>query len=275
MEDASKDSLVNRIDTAEDDAPENDIASDAARDAAGNSIAKDNTVKDDAVKMAEHIAERAALRNELRAEAKRARTEMPAPYRAHKSAELCKQLIESLQLTLGITGINPQDAIIGVYSAFREEVDLQDFIEHAYSMGCTVAFPCMVRDAWGVDGANSSAMPQKQIPQQTMEMRAVSADDYKEKRVAFLNNPLKRYSHNDADLEPYPYCSADQLTMIVVPVVGFDSHGNRLGYGAGNYDRYLAQIPSTCRIAGVAFAEQQVDDIPTEGHDIPLAIVSL
>lgn len=270
MENAPKDSLVNRNDTAEDDAAKNDTVNDAARDAAGNNIAKDNTAE-----MTERVAERAALRNELRAEAKRARTEMPAPYRAHKSAELCKRLIESLQLTLGITGISPRDAIVGVYSAFREEVDLKDFIEHAYSMGCTVAFPCMVSDAWGVDEADSSAMTQKQIPPQTMEMRAVSADDYKEKRVAFLNNPLKRYSHSDAELEPYPYCSADQLTMIVVPVVGFDSHGNRLGYGAGNYDRYLTQIPSTCRIAGVAFAEQQVDDIPTEEHDIPLAIVSL
>ena len=108
-----------------------------------------------------------------------------------------------------------------------------------------------------------------------MEMRIVSADAYKEKRVTFLNNPLKHFSHYDTELESYPYCTAEQLTMIIVPVVGFDSHGNRLGYGAGNYDRYLTQIPNTCRVVGVAFAEQQVDNIPTEEHDIPLTIVSL
>ncbi len=66
--------------------------------------------------------EQQALRNELRKEAKQARSEMPAPYRAHKSAELCKRLEESLLLTLGITETNPRDAIIAVYSAFPEEV---------------------------------------------------------------------------------------------------------------------------------------------------------
>lgn len=220
--------------------------------------------------------EQQALRNELRKEAKQARSEMPAPYRAHKSAELCKRLEESLLLTLGITGTDPCDAIVAVYSAFPEEVDLHDFIEAAYKQGCSVAFPCMVRDAWSI--TNTS------VVQQTMEMRRVPADLFRKKQVPFLNNPLKRYYHNDADLQQFRYVSARELTMIVVPVVGFDVQGNRLGYGAGNYDRYLAQITGRthttgahqrCRVVGVAFAEQQVDDIPTEEHDIPLAILSL
>lgn len=220
--------------------------------------------------------EQQALRNELRKEAKQARSEMPAPYRAHKSAELCKRLEESLLLTLGITGTDPCDAIVAVYSAFPEEVDLHVFIEAAYEQGCSVAFPCMVRDAWSI--ANAS------VAQQTMEMRRVPVDLFHKKQVPFLNNPLKRYHHNDADLQQFPYVSARELTMIVVPVVGFDAQGNRLGYGAGNYDRYLTQITGhahttethqSCRVVGVAFAEQQVDDIPTEEHDIPLAILSL
>lgn len=220
--------------------------------------------------------EQQALRNELRKEAKQARSEMPAPYRAHKSAELCKRLEESLLLTLGITEINPRDAIIAVYSAFPEEVDLHDFIEAAYEQGCSVAFPCMVRDAWSITNAS--------VAQQTMEMRIVPADLFRKKQVPFLNNPLKRYHHNDADLQQFRYVSARELTMIVVPVVGFDAQGNRLGYGAGNYDRYLTQITGhahttethqSCRVVGVAFAEQQVEDIPTEEHDIPLAILSL
>ena len=127
------------------------------------------------------------------------------------------------------------------------------------------------------DETNSSAV------QQTMEMRLVSAEHFRAHQVPFLNNPLKRYCHSDCELDPYPYISARDLTMIVVPVVGFDSQGNRLGYGAGNYDRYLTQISKEatnnqgiiCRVVGVAFAEQQVEDVPTEEHDIPLAIVAL
>lgn len=245
--------------------------------------------------------ERKALRNKLRAEAKQARSEMPAPYRAHKSAELCKRLEESLALTLGITGMNAADATIAVYAAFPEEVDLQDFIESAYTQGCKIAFPCMVRDAWnssehpnstGVEQSREREKALKNLPQdetnssavqQTMEMRLVSAEQFRAHQVPFLNNPLKRYCHSDCELDPYPYVSARDLTMIVVPVVGFDSRGNRLGYGAGNYDRYLTQISKEatnnqgiiCRVVGVAFAEQQVEDVPTEEHDIPLAVVAL
>lgn len=217
--------------------------------------------------------ERLALRNELRAEARRARSEMPAPYRAHKSAELCKRLEESLALTLGITNTAACDAVIAVYSAFPEEVDLRDFIDAVYAQGCQVAFPCMIRDAWGVSDDTI----------QTMEMRIVSAERFYRNDVPFLNNPLKRYNHADVDLEPYPYVSAKDLTMIVVPVVGFDARGNRLGYGAGNYDRYLSQFAAlgktnqtkACRIVGAAFAEQQVEDIPAEKYDVPLAILAL
>lgn len=60
-----------------------------------------------------------------------------------------------------------------------------------------------------------------------------------------------------------------------MPVVAFDDKGNRLGYGAGNYDRYLAQVPASCRTVGVAFAEQRIEAIPAESHDVKLAILSL
>lgn len=248
---------------------------------AAKSTAPKSLIRPPRIPLAEEFDERKALRNKLRAEARRARSEMSAPYRAHKSSELCKRLEESLALTLGITGVNSGDAIVAVYSAFPEEVDLHDFIETAYAQGCTVAFPCMVKDARGTG-----------CTQQTMEMRSVPAELWQSNQVPFLNNPLKRYSHDDEELQLYPYISAKELTMITVPVVGFDSHGNRLGYGAGNYDRYLTQITQcnkengsedrrsnnyccSCRIVGVAFVEQQVDDIPTEEHDIPLTILSL
>ena len=217
-------------------------------------------------------------RDALRAEAKKARAELPAPYRAHKSAEICKRLEESLELTLGITATDPKDAVIAVYAAFREEVNLDDFIAYAYQKGCTVAFPCMVKDAWGIPNSKHREDSDKHAQlytQQTMEMRGVSSEQFFGKTVPYLNNPLKRYTHDDKELDAHPYYAADELTMLVVPVVGFDKHGNRLGYGAGNYDRYLAQVPSSCRIAGVAFSEQEVDPIPTEEHDVPLPIISL
>lgn len=233
----------------------------------------------------ENAADASADRARLRAEARAARAELEPTYRAHKSAEICKRLDEALMLTLGITGRAPEDAVVAVYSAFPEEVDLADFIRDAYVRGCRVAFPCMTSDARGIPDApgvvpfivegDRCAPDGTHITEQTMEMRIVPEELYAEGAVPFLNNPLVRFAHDADELAACPYVPADELTLLVVPMVGFDRHGNRLGYGAGNYDRYLAQVPSTCRVAGVAFAEQQVDPIPTEPHDIPIAIISL
>lgn len=53
---------------------------------------------------------------------------------------------------------------------------------------------------------------------------------------------------------------------VLIPGLGFDRRLNRLGRGAGFYDRYLEGI-QIFKI-GVAFAEQLVDELPVEPHDI-------
>lgn len=58
------------------------------------------------------------------------------------------------------------------------------------------------------------------------------------------------------------------LDMILVPGLGFDSTGRRLGRGKGFYDRILAQ--TTGLAVGLAFDWQLIEEIPTEAHDIPM-----
>lgn len=60
-----------------------------------------------------------------------------------------------------------------------------------------------------------------------------------------------------------------QYDLIIVPVLGYDDEHNRLGRGAGWYDRFLAAQPHA-RTIGLAFWEQRVAAIPTEPHDQPL-----
>ncbi|MEM6848998.1 MAG: 5-formyltetrahydrofolate cyclo-ligase [Pseudomonadota bacterium] len=57
--------------------------------------------------------------------------------------------------------------------------------------------------------------------------------------------------------------------LLLIPLLAFDVNMNRLGYGAGHYDRYIARHPMTLRF-GVAYAAQQRDDIIVEPHDMPL-----
>jgi len=63
--------------------------------------------------------------------------------------------------------------------------------------------------------------------------------------------------------------------LLFVPLLGFDRAGNRLGYGAGFYDRTLAKLramqPMTA--VGVAYAVQELSAIPSEAYDQKLDYV--
>lgn len=59
-----------------------------------------------------------------------------------------------------------------------------------------------------------------------------------------------------------------ELDLVVVPMVGGDQQCNRLGYGKGFYDRFLAQ--TDCPTIGLCFDECIVGEIPVEPFDVRL-----
>ncbi len=61
--------------------------------------------------------------------------------------------------------------------------------------------------------------------------------------------------------------------VVIVPCVAFTRSGERLGQGGGWYDRFLAEVRDDCLTIGVGFAEQLVDELPTEAHDVRLDLV--
>jgi 5-formyltetrahydrofolate cyclo-ligase len=61
--------------------------------------------------------------------------------------------------------------------------------------------------------------------------------------------------------------------FFLVPLLAFDRHGNRLGYGGGYYDRTFAALPRTFRL-GCAFAAQQITDLPGEETDLPMHAIA-
>lgn len=65
-----------------------------------------------------------------------------------------------------------------------------------------------------------------------------------------------------------PEMELNQLDLVLVPGVAFDSHGRRLGRGKGFYDRLLAEVRGTR--CGVAFEEQIVDAVPVGPLDVRL-----
>ena len=63
--------------------------------------------------------------------------------------------------------------------------------------------------------------------------------------------------------------------VLLVPLVAFDKDLNRIGYGGGFYDRYIAKIRKRKKIltVGFAYSFQKVKKIPTNNYDIKLDII--
>lgn len=73
-------------------------------------------------------------------------------------------------------------------------------------------------------------------------------------------------------MQPAPDAPELVPAAVFVPLLGFTAQGERLGQGAGHYDRWLAAHPSTIAI-GLAWDCQLTEHLPTEPHDIALAAV--
>lgn len=79
--------------------------------------------------------------------------------------------------------------------------------------------------------------------------------------------------------EPLRHLRRDgsRLDLVLMPLVAFDRRGGRLGMGGGFYDRTFAGARSgrrRPRLVGLAHSFQEVDTLPCESWDVPLAAVT-
>ena len=171
--------------------------------------------------------------------------------RAAKSAVICARLVELLDR---LDAAAPHT--VAIYAAMGSEVNPAAFAAAAAARGWRAAYPCMLS---AIDAAACG---------QRMCMRAVAADDAS--AAPFIAHPTRAFSATDIDSSRFPIVPAEDLDMIIVPLVAFDQTGARLGYGGSCYDRYLPMLSPACQIIGIAFDEQRVDHVPTDAHDLPL-----
>jgi 5-formyltetrahydrofolate cyclo-ligase len=72
-------------------------------------------------------------------------------------------------------------------------------------------------------------------------------------------------------LSPPPNRDEVQPKLILVPLLAFDRSGARLGQGGGHYDRIISYHRAHGAIAmGLAYAEQEMERVPTGAHDAHL-----
>ena len=131
--------------------------------------------------------------------------------------------------------------IILIYGSYQKEVPTYEMIESALTMGKKVYCPKVLApgqmEFYEIRTGNDLSKGFKNIPEpQSME-------------------------------KPFVY-EADKKILMVMPMVGFDSNHNRMGYGGGFYDRYLQRYPRVKRI-GLAFECQRYEkEIPVENTDV-------
>ena len=92
--------------------------------------------------------------------------------------------------------------------------------------------------------------------------------------------PLRpnRFGIAEPDLPWSHRCAPLGLDVVLMPLVGFDDDGNRLGMGGGFYDRCFAylrrhKVWHRPKLVGVAFEFQRVAQLPAQVWDVPLAAV--
>ena len=125
------------------------------------------------------------------------------------------------------------------YAAIPGEIDVAPLVEEALAEGKTAALPGFIAETGAYDA---------------FVIRHLT-DDCAPGKFAIS--------------EPKPGCvrlALNRLDLVLVPGVGFDATGHRLGRGQGYYDRLLANINAVK--CGVAFDVQMVERLPAETHDI-------
>jgi 5-formyltetrahydrofolate cyclo-ligase len=97
--------------------------------------------------------------------------------------------------------------------------------------------------------------------------------------VAFdRDSPLEFRTYVDGDalkpdafniLAPSAAAAVVEPDLVIAPLLAFDRSGNRMGHGAGHYDRTLEGLRARrpLFVLGLAYAGQQVARVPAEPHD--------
>ena len=72
-----------------------------------------------------------------------------------------------------------------------------------------------------------------------------------------------KYNIPEPTTEPY----VGDIDLILVPGVGFDKRGNRLGRGGGYYDKFITRLGRKTLLVGVGYDFQLVEEVPANRWD--------
>ncbi len=94
----------------------------------------------------------------------------------------------------------------------------------------------------------------------------VQEDELDFRKITDLNS-LEKGSFDI--MEPKDNCEkSDKIDVIIVPTVGISADGNRLGYGHGYYDRFLAKTDAVS--IALTYEKQIIKSVPSTENDVTI-----
>ena len=199
------------------------------------------------------------LKQDVRAVVLAKRKQIPSALRREKSRAICEQFLMEIDSRLASdtsSNASNRQLRIAAYEPMNSEVDVHPLLHAAYERGWEVYLPCMAKDTLDTPAR--------------MVFFPIRPSHLTEQRPAFLDHPARPYLLDDLHMQGWQEVDEQLFDIAAIPLVAFDDTLMRLGYGGGNYDRFLPKLRYDCFVAGVAFEEQRVDSVPTEPHDLPL-----
>ncbi len=170
------------------------------------------------------------MKKEIRKQVLAERDSLSQEQRTFKSREIEKRLLSLPEFKTSRTVL--------FFAAFKSEVETAPMIRQALISGKRVILP-------KVAGRELSLFEIK--------------DFDKDVSLGSWNIPEPR--------ETMPAQVTD-VDLVVVPGAAFDEQGNRIGYGAGFYDKLLASFRGST--VAIAYEVQIVHSVPIDSHDVPV-----
>ncbi len=133
------------------------------------------------------------------------------------------------------------------FASYGSEIDTSEILREALRLGKKVYLPKVTEESG------------------SREMKFLRIESLSELRPGYRGIPEPE---SKAEVYEYREETAEHILMLM-PGAVFDGFRNRIGYGAGFYDRYLADKPALqFRTIAVGFRCQMVEEIPFDEHDI-------
>ncbi|MFP4466795.1 MAG: 5-formyltetrahydrofolate cyclo-ligase [Candidatus Goldiibacteriota bacterium] len=136
-----------------------------------------------------------------------------------------------------------QKSAIMCYLSASNEVKTSKIIDFLHSSKCLVCAPCMI---------NNTIKP----------CRITSGTKFKKSAFGIKEPSRKRTLLKPKDID-----------AAIIPGLAFDPQGNRLGFGCGYFDKFLAGAQKNILKIALAFSCQMTSKLPSEKHDIKMDFI--